>query len=107
METLEKLRKNGIAINYSDIVPLCEKYYVKELSVFGSSIRDDFTPESDVDILVSFKKGPEISLFDIIDMENEISQLLKRAAHVIEKEGLRNPIRRDKILSTREIIYAA
>jgi predicted nucleotidyltransferase len=106
MGTLEKLRKNGIALNYSDVVSLCEKYYVTELSVFGSSIRDDFTPESDVDILVSFEKGADISLFDIMDMEKEISRLISRAAHVIEKEGLKNPIRREGILSTREIIYA-
>jgi predicted nucleotidyltransferase len=107
METIEKLKKNGIFFNYNDIVRLCEKYGINELSIFGSSIRDDFTQNSDVDILVSFGKTSEITLFDIMDLENEFSQLLNRAVDIVEKEALKNPIRKNKILSTREIIYAA
>jgi predicted nucleotidyltransferase len=107
METIEKLQKNGISLNYKDIIVLCEKYGINELSIFGSSIRDDFTQDSDVDILVSFGDKSEITLFDIMDLENEFSQLLKRDVDIVEKESLKNPIRRDRILSTREIIYAA
>jgi len=107
METLDKLRKNGIFLNYNDIVYLCEKYRIDELSIFGSSIQDNFTQDSDVDILVSFNKNSEISLFDIMDLENDFSQLLKREVDIVEKESLKNPIRKNKILSTREIIYAA
>jgi len=107
METIEKLRKNGIFLDYKDIILLCEKYGVDELSIFGSSIRDDFTQNSDVDILVSFGKKSEITLFDIMDLEDEFSQLLKRDVDIVEKESLKNPIRKNKILSTREIIYAA
>ena len=107
METIEKLRKNGIFFNYNDIVLLCEKYGINELSIFGSSVRGDFTENSDVDILVSFNKGSEITLFDIMDLEKEFSQLLKREVDIVEKESLKNPIRKNRILSTREIIYAA
>jgi predicted nucleotidyltransferase len=107
MKTIEKLQKNGIFFDYNDIVPLCEKYGINELSIFGSSIRDDFTQNSDVDILVSFGNKAEITLFDIMDLENEFSQLLKREVDIVEKEALKNPIRKDKILSMREIIYAA
>ena len=107
METLDKLRKNGIFLNYNDIVYLCEKYRIDELSIFGSSIQDNFTQDSDVDILVSFNKNSEISLFDIMDLENDFSQLVKREVDIVEKESLKNPIRKNKILSTREIIYAA
>ena len=78
-----------------------------ELSIFGSSIRDDFTPKSDVDILVSFDRNFEIDLFDIMDLEKEFAKMLNREVDVVEKESLKNPIRKDKILSTREIIYAA
>jgi predicted nucleotidyltransferase len=77
------------------------------LSVFGSSIRDDFTHNSDIDILVSFNPNSEITLFDIIELENEFSKLLNRDVDIVEKESLKNPIRRERILSTREIIYAA
>jgi predicted nucleotidyltransferase len=107
METMEKLKKNGIILNYNDIIRLCKKYSIVELSIFGSSIREDFTQNSDVDILVSFGSNPDITLFDIMDLENEFSILLKREVDIVEKESLKNPIRKSKILSTREIIYAA
>jgi len=107
METIEKLQKNGIFLEYKDITVLCEKYGIKELSIFGSSIRDDFNQNSDVDILVSFRKESEITLFDIMDLEKEFSQILKREVDIVEKEALKNPIRKKRILSTREIIYAA
>ena len=107
MDTIAKLKKNGIFINYNDIVLLCEKYSINELSIFGSSIRGDFTETSDVDILVSFAKDSEITLFDIMDLEKEFSQLMKRKVDIVEKESLKNPIRKNRILSTREIIYAA
>jgi len=107
METIEKLKKNGIFFNHNDIVLLCKKYSINELSIFGSSVRGDFTENSDIDILVSFTKGSEITLFDIMDLEKEFSQLLKRRVDIVEKESLKNPIRKNRILSTREIIYAA
>jgi len=107
METIEKLRKNGISLDFKDIVPLCKKYHINELSIFGSSIREDFDQNSDVDILVSFGNKAEISLFDLMDLENEFSKLLKRDVDIVEKEALKNPIRKNRILSTREIIYAA
>ncbi|GHV84499.1 hypothetical protein AGMMS50230_01070 [Spirochaetia bacterium] len=106
METMEKLRKNGIFLNYDDIITICKKYYINELSIFGSSIRDDFNQNSDIDILVSFNNS-NINLFDIMDLENEFSKLLNREVDIVEKESLKNPIRKNKILSTREIIYAA
>ena len=107
MEAMEKLEKNGIRFDYNDIVRLCKKYSVHELSVFGSSIREDFTRNSDIDILVSFEKNSDITLFDIMDLEKEFSELLSREVDIVEKESLKNPIRRDKILSTREVIYVA
>jgi len=107
METIEKMRKNGISFDYKDITFLCKKYGINELSIFGSSIREDFTQNSDVDILVSFGNNAEISLFDLMDLENEFSKLLKREVDIVEKEALKNPVRKNRILSTREIIYAA
>ena len=107
METIEKMHKNGIFLDYNDVVRLCKKYYITELSIFGSSIRDDFAQNSDIDILVSFKQDSKITLFDIIELENEFSKLVNREVDIVEKEGLKNPIRKNKILSTREIIYAA
>jgi len=104
---VDKLQENGIFLNYSGAVQLCKKYNVIELSIFGSSIRDDFGQDSDVDLLVSFENGVEISLFDVIELEREFALLLNREVDIVEKESLKNPIRKHKILATREIIYAA
>jgi len=107
MEAIEKLQKNGVLLDFNDVIRLCKKYYIIELSIFGSSIRDDFTQNSDVDILVSFEQNSKITLFDIMELEKEFSQLLKREVDIVEKESLKNPIRKNKILATREVIYAA
>ena len=107
METLKKLQKNGIFLNFEDVVRLCVKYHIMELSIFGSSLRNDFTKCSDVDFLVSFAKNSGITLFDIMELEKEFSKLLNLEVDIVEKESLSNPIRRSRILSTREIIYAA
>jgi predicted nucleotidyltransferase len=89
METLEKLHKNGIFLEYRDIISLFKKYGIKELSIFGSSIREDFNQNSDVDILVSFEKSANTSLFDLMDLENDFSELLNRKVDtgIIENVG--------------------
>ena len=107
MKTIEKLQKNGIIFNYDDVINICKKYAIIELSIFGSSIRDDFNNNSDVDILVSFGKNSNITLFDVMELENEFSKLLNKKVDIVEKESLKNAIRKNRILSTREIIYAA
>jgi predicted nucleotidyltransferase len=107
MNTIEKLKKNGVFFDFDIIAVICKKYFINELSIFGSSLRDDFNENSDIDILVSFNKNSSITLFDIMELEKEFSKLLNREVDIVEKEALKNPIRKNKILSTREIIYAA
>ena len=106
MDTLEKLRKNGITISYSEIADVCSRYGIVELGVFGSSIREDFSDTSDIDFLVTFKPDAQISLFDIIDLEEELKKKFNRDIDVVEKEALKNPYRRKNILETSEIVYA-
>ncbi len=84
---------------------LCRKWKVRELSLFGSAIRDDFGPESDVDILVSFRDDAPWSLWDFTTMRDELSALVGRPVDLVEREGLRNPFRRHRILKTRKVIY--
>jgi len=107
MNTVEKLQKNGIFLNFDDVIVICKKYHITELSIFGSSLREDFNKNSDVDFLVSFEANSNITLFNIIELENEFSKLLNKEVDIVEKESLKNPIRKNRILSTREIIYAA
>lgn len=85
----------------------CEKWKVREFSLFGSVLRDDFRPDSDVDVLIVLKEDSAIDLFDWIAMQDELARLFEREVHLVSRNGLRNPIRRREILRTSEVIYAA
>ncbi|MEX2237128.1 MAG: nucleotidyltransferase family protein [Dehalococcoidia bacterium] len=89
----------------------CQRWKIRELSLFGSVLRDDFGPESDIDFLVSFQPvaRPEDgwSLWDLFDMEAELKAKFGRDVDLVEKEALRNPFRRHNILTTSRVIFAA
>lgn len=85
----------------------CRKWKVRELSLFGSVLRDDFRPDSDVDVLVEFDPDAPWSLFDLVDMADELRAAYGREVDLVEKRGLRNPFRRHAILTTRRVVYAA
>lgn len=72
---------------------------------FGNS--KDFGPDSDIDVLVSFSQDAGWDLFDLVEMSDELKQIFGREVDLIEKEALRNPYRRDNILSTRKVVYAS
>jgi predicted nucleotidyltransferase len=87
------------------LVDFSRRWQVRELSLFGSVLRDDFGPESDLDVLISFEGNAPWSLWDLTTMEDELSSLAGRKVDLVEKEGLRNPFRREQILGTRKVIY--
>ena len=89
-----------------DIEALCHKWMVREFSLFGSVLRDDFRSDSDIDVLVSFQPEHPWSLFDLLDMQDELSALLGRPVDLVTKGSLRNPFRRHEILTTRRVLYA-
>jgi uncharacterized protein len=84
----------------------CQRWKIREFSVFGSVLRDDFTPDSDVDVLVSFYPGTFWG-FESVDMKDELEAMFGRRVDLLTKEGLQNPSRREQILSTRRVLYAA
>jgi predicted nucleotidyltransferase len=96
-----------IQVDPHRIADFCRKWKITELALFGSVLRDDFRPESDVDVLVSFGPDAGWSLFDLVDMQDELKQIFGREVDLVEKAGVRNPFRRHAILTTREVIYAA
>jgi hypothetical protein len=96
-----------IDIPMDKVVDFCRKWKIAEFSLFGSVLRDDFRPESDVDVLVEFEPGAPWSLWDWIDMIDELKAAFGRDVDLVSKGGLRNPFRRHAIMTTREIIYAA
>jgi uncharacterized protein len=89
------------------IASFCRKWLVKELALFGSVLRDDFSEDSDVDVLVTFHDDAGWSLMDWGDMCDELQSIFGRPVDLVEKPALRNPFRRHAILSTAEVLYAA
>jgi predicted nucleotidyltransferase len=85
----------------------CSRWKIRELAVFGSVLRDDFTPNSDIDVLVSFFEDAQWGLFEFVDMKGELEIIFGRKVDLIEKEGLKNPFRKKEILESCKVIYAA
>ena len=85
----------------------CQKWKVLELSLFGSILRDDFEAESDVDVLISFQDDAHWSLFEWVDMIDELKAIFGRDVDLVSKKGLRNPFRRHEILESAEVVYRA
>ena len=89
------------------IEAFCRKWKGKELALFGSALRDDFSPESDVDVLVNLHPGHGLTFYDWLDMIEELKVIFGRDVDLVAKGGLKNPIRRREILRTAEVVYAA
>jgi len=88
----------------------CARWGVSEFALFGSVVRDDFTPTSDVDVLVQFRDGIRYTLFDLARMGDELEAIFGRTVDLLDRRAVEaspNYIRRDQILQTAEVIYAA
>ena len=96
-----------IEIPAKQIEEFCRYWKITELAFFGSVLRDDFHPESDVDVLVAFAPDTHSSLLDIVQMRDELATMLRREVDFVQEKGLKNPFRRREILQTKEVIYAA
>lgn len=107
MPSLEEDMNPELQLNRPAIAEFCGKWRIRELSLFGSALRDDFRPESDLDFLLSFEPGAGWDLWDLVGLREELVQIVGREADIVIKEALRNPYRREEILNHREIIHAA
>jgi len=99
------MRRNKFRLPRKKIAEFCKHWGITEFSLFGSVLREDFRPDSDIDVLVTIDPKAKIGLFEIAQMQIELENLFKRPVDLVEKEGLRNPSRRHEILSTAQIIY--
>ena len=95
-----------IAVPKEKIEEFCRRWKIVEFALFGSALREDFRPDSDVDILVHFGEDAEWDLFDWVDMIEELKSIFGREVDLVEKTSLRNPFRRHYILNTQKVIYA-
>jgi predicted nucleotidyltransferase len=101
------MRSKKFTLPRRKITEFCKRWSIIEFSLFGSVLREDFRPDSDIDVLISIDPEAHVSLFEIAQMQIELENMFKRPVDLVEKEGLRNPYRRREILSTAQIIYAA
>ncbi len=87
------------------IADICRRYPVRRLSLFGSVLRDDFTPQSDVDMLVEFEPRSHASYFTLAELEVELGDLLGRTVD-LNAAGTLSEYFRDEVLEEAEVIYA-
>jgi uncharacterized protein len=96
-----------IKIDVQRIAEFCHRWKIKELALFGSVLREDFRPDSDLDVLVSFGPGGGITFDNRVEMQDELAGIFGRQVDLVEREAIRNPFRRHHILTTKEVVYAA
>ena len=101
--------KIKIRIPRKKLEEFCRKNHIRKLAFFGSVLRDDFGPESDVDVLVEFEPGKTPG-FAFVSMAEELEKILGREVDLLTFRGVetsRNPIRRKAILETARVYYVA
>ena len=97
-----------IEIPTDRIADFCQRSHIRRLALFGSVLRDDFTPESDVDVLVEFKPCARIGYFALAGLERELGEILGRKADLQTFKGVEsNPnwLLREEILNSVEAVY--
>ena len=102
--------KLPISINQEKIKDFCRRWKISEFSLFGSVLREDFRPDSDVDVLVTFAEDAKWSLFDLVTMQEELKEILGREVDLVERRSVErseNYIRRRHILQSLEQVYVA
>jgi len=101
------MRALPVNINERELAAFARKWGVRELALFGSILRNDFGPASDVDVLVTFGEGGTLTFDSYVGMREELAALFGgREIDLVETGRLRDPYRRHEILRTHEAIYA-
>jgi len=108
MTTATTLTRHGITLPMDQIAEFCRRWKIRELAVFGSFVRDDFRPDSDLDFLYTFADDVRWTLFDLDKMDGELAAIIGHDVDLVCRSAVersKNYIRRRHILSTAEPIY--
>ena len=95
-----------IPIPEEQLAEFCRRNRIRRLSLFGSVLREDFTPDSDVDVLVEFEPGTPMGLIKLAGVEIELGELLGRKADLVSRRSL-SPYIRDEVFAEEEMVYVA
>ena len=93
-------------VSQESLSAICVRFSVCELAVFGSAARGELRPESDIDILVLFEDGARVTLFTLVELQAELSELFARPVDLVPKNGLKAALRRE-VLAEAQVLYAA
>lgn len=99
-----------IQLSHQALAAFCQQWKVKEMSFFGSVLREDFRPDSDVDVMVSFEENAPWGLLELAHMKRELKALLGREVDLLTKKSIEqshNWIRQQEILGTAQVVYVA
>jgi predicted nucleotidyltransferase len=99
-----------LGIEADRIADFCRRWKIDRLAVFGSALREELRPDSDIDLLVTFSSDADWTMFDHFTMEEELSRILGREVDLINVRAIEenpNPITRHEILDSARQIYAA
>jgi hypothetical protein len=104
------MNKVKFRIPRAKLAEFCKRWNVSEFALFGSVLRSDFRPNSDVDVLVSFAPQARVTLFDMARMQMELEAIFKRDVDLVSRRGVensRNHLRRKRILGSAQVIDVA
>jgi predicted nucleotidyltransferase len=96
-----------IMLPIEQIKAFCVRFGVEEFSLFGSVLRDDFGPDSDVDVMLQFRAGHGFTFENTPEIYDALKKIFGREVDVIEKGRIKNPFRRHAIMSSYRVIHAA
>jgi hypothetical protein len=94
-----------VAIDRERVAAFCRRRQIRRLAVFGSALREDFRPESDVDVLVEFEPEARVGFLRLARTARELSELLGRRVDLVPQGGLKPSIR-DEVLAQAEVLFA-
>ena len=100
------MTRSKISIPQKRLKQFCVQYRVRRLALFGSALREDFNPESDIDILVVFDPEARVSFLTLGRMQRELSAMFNRRVDLVPQAGLK-PIIRESILNSAQEVYAS
>lgn len=95
-----------LPIPTAEIADFCRRHRIHHLGLFGSVLRDDFRPDSDVDVLVEFEPEAKVGLMALSQMQRELSELIQRPVDLVLRQGLK-PVIRASVLASEQVVYAA
>lgn len=96
-----------ISIPYDRLADVCKRFGIQRLALFGSVLRDVFSPESDVDVLIEFAPGSGFTFENTPLIIGSLRQVFGRSVDVVEPSRIRNRFRRASILGSQHVVYAA